>query len=90
MKMIDNKETQEIYNILKLFKELDVAEFLDDAEIRQTNKIFAIIELLQMQNKDRDFKELDRLIDETMELKKIVAEKYIKIGIAYIQSKEGV
>lgn len=89
MKMI-NKDTKNIEEILRLFKELDCAEFLDDEESRQTSKIFAIIELIQIKNKDRDFKEFDRLIDEIMELKRVMAEKYLKIGVAYVQSKEGV
>lgn len=86
MKMLD----ENLRDILKLFRELESAEFLDDVESRQTSKVFAIIELLRMKNKDKGFEELERLIDEIMELKEIAAEKYLKIGIAYMQSKNEV
>ncbi|MGL5593495.1 MAG: hypothetical protein ACRDDH_06120 [Cetobacterium sp.] len=88
MKM--NKDVMEkVKELAKFFSEMESSVFFEDEESEQTEKIFKIFNNLQKESPEEKKGIYDSLIDEVMELKMISAIKYIKIGIAYTQSRGG-
>lgn len=83
MKMTNLQENQEIEKVALLFRELDINSFVLDDEAKKTESIFSLLEKVENPLL------CDEIITELMDLKMIMAKKYIKIGVSYIRAVEG-
>ncbi|MGL5624741.1 hypothetical protein [Cetobacterium sp.] len=71
---------KDIENALKIFREISISELMKDKETEQMTKISKMIDSLN--NGDRELMIfLDDVIKEVLELKEILIDKYIRIGI---------
>lgn len=71
---------KDIENALKIFREISMSELMKDKETEQMTKISKMIDSLN--NGDRELMIfLDDVIKEVLELKEILIDKYIRIGI---------
>lgn len=69
--------------ILNTFRELQNQELIKDKESEQIQKISNMLEKLQRKEKYKDdIAEFDNLFDEIINLRYVISEKYIKIGVA--------
>lgn len=83
MKMTNLQENQELEKVALLFRELDINSFVLDDEAKKTESIFSLLEKVE------NTLLCDEIITELMDLKMIMAKKYIKIGVSYIRAVEG-
>lgn len=71
---------EEIQKTIKLFREMSSGELMQDKEMLQIKKITEMIDSLNTGDKKLMFF-LDGLIKEILELRDILSDKYIRVGI---------